>query len=94
VISRVRDATDVLTKHPAKLSDLNHTNQFAVALSPSIYIWEDEPVMQLMEADWDVTSLYWADDHLIVSARGETEMCDVAQSAIIQPVVGHSGHCC
>jgi hypothetical protein len=48
VISRVLDAPDVLTKHPAKLIDFNDMNQLAVALGASVYIWEDGDVMQLM----------------------------------------------
>jgi WD40 repeat protein len=94
VIAKVLDAPDVMTQCPAKLIDFNRKNQLAVALGAAIYIWEDERVTQLMEADSDITSLCWADDHLMLSARGEVELWDVNQGAIIQQMTRHSGRCC
>jgi cell division cycle protein 20 (cofactor of APC complex) len=93
-ISKVLDAPDVVTEFPAKLIDFNRRNQLAVALGHSIYIWEEDRVTQLMEADTDITALCWTDDHIVVSARGEVELWDVNRSTIIRPMAPHSERCC
>jgi cell division cycle protein 20 (cofactor of APC complex) len=93
-ISKVLDAPDVVTEFPAKLIDFNRQNQLAVALGHSIYIWEEDRVTQLMEADTDITALCWADDHIVISARGEVELWDVNRSTIIRPLAPHSERCC
>jgi WD40 repeat protein len=94
VISKVLDAPDVLTEFPAKLIDFSARNQLAVALGASIYIWEDERVAQLMEADANVTGVCWAEDRLVVSARGEVELWDVGRSCIVRPLPAHAERCC
>jgi WD40 repeat protein len=93
VISKVLDAPDVLDEFPSQLIDFSRRNQLAVALGTTIYLWDDDNVNQLMEADAPITALCWVDDHLAISARGEVELWDVSSAAIVRAMVPHTERC-
>ena len=91
VSDRILDAPDVSTDFPSQLIDVNSKNTVAVALGPTLYVWSDGQVEELMSAGTTINSVCWVGDHLALSGDGHTELWDVNRRQAIHLYNDHDG---
>lgn len=94
---RILDAPELVDDYYLNLLDWSSTNQVAVALGTTVYLWEADKgaiqlLMQTEETDDYVTSVSWAADgrHLAVGLNScEVQLWDVNRLKQVRRMSGH-----